>query len=76
MRYGSLGTHPEPDNVRAFDRDGSLRWTAEPVHVGTGTNAYVGLRVEDGELWAPDWKGTDHRLDLDTGEQIDSVFRK
>lgn len=76
VRYGALGSDPDPDNVRAFDRGGSLIWTAEPAPDGTDSNQYVGLRVEDGELWVPDWKGTDHRLHLETGDQIDSVFRK
>lgn len=76
VRHGKLGSDADPDNVRAFDREGSLVWTAEPAPEGSASNQYVGLRVEDGELWAPAWQGTDYRLDLETGDRIDSVFKK
>ncbi|WP_408959991.1 hypothetical protein [Natrinema sp. 74] len=64
-------------NIRAYDRSGTKQWSIEPATMPTGESyRYTGLRIEDGELWAYNWKGGDYRIDPFTGEIEDSELAK
>lgn len=71
------GRSPSTNNVWALTRDGQRKWTAEPVQAQSNdTNTYVQIKIEDDTLWAADWKGLEYQLDLETGEHIDTKYRK
>lgn len=68
---------PARNNVWAFSPDGNLLWKAEPVRApANDANTYVSLWVDEGTLWAGDWKGIDYELDPETGCHVDSQFSK
>jgi outer membrane protein assembly factor BamB len=77
IRYETEGKDPDSDNIWAIDYDGHLVWKAQPVEAPTNdVNTYVKIRAVKGELLASDWKGMEYKLNLDSGNPIESTFRK
>lgn len=71
------GRSPATNNVWAFTVNGQRKWTAEPVQAASDdANTYVQIKIEDDTLWAADWKGLEYQLNLETGEHIDTKYRK
>lgn len=55
-------------NVWAFDTDGNRLWKIEKAEeVRDEPPPYTGVSVEDGELRAFTWAGTDYVVDLESG---------
>jgi outer membrane protein assembly factor BamB len=57
------------ENIRSYDQDGNLKWVVEKTP-GTG-DTYVGIALEEGQLWAYAYGGMTYQLDPQTGTIID-----
>jgi len=65
-------------NVWAYESDGSLRWKIECADEKEGIEqpyADIGVDEEKG-LWAYNWNSLEYTVDIETGELVDSMFRK
>lgn len=65
-------------NVWAFESDGSLRWKIEAPEDKEGIEqpyADIGFSEKKG-LWAYNWNSIEYTVDIETGELVDSMFRK
>lgn len=68
--------HPDKfRNVIAVDADGSIRWKL-PEQPPSAPRPYTRLFTKDDELWVNNFSGHVHRIDLETGELLDSKFVK
>ncbi|WP_247730165.1 hypothetical protein [Halovivax limisalsi] len=77
VRFDSDDPAYESCNVRAFESDGTLRWTIESTTGPAGDeNPYVRIAERNGELWAADWKGMEYQIDLVTGTHLNRTVRK
>ena len=65
-------------NVYAVARDGSILWQIDrtPDNIGGNHSAYGGLHVIDDDLWATSVAGVSYKLDVRSGEIVDTKIVK
>jgi Immunity protein 27 len=62
------------ENLFCYHDEGSLRWTASLPN--TGTDVFVSVELDNGNLRANTWSGWALRLDVTTGKTLGSEFTK
>jgi outer membrane protein assembly factor BamB len=62
-------------NLVCFDRNGDVAWTAE-LPEDTGSDCFVGVKVDGGTIWANTWSCYVLTLDPRTGETLSRAFTK
>ncbi len=63
------------ENLICFNGDGSLRWKAA-LPQSSGTDCFVGIALENGQLRANTWSCFAIWLDLLTGRALKTTFTK
>jgi hypothetical protein len=63
------------ENLVCFNGDGSLRWRAA-LPQNSGTDCFVGITLDDGQLRANTMSCFAMWLDLQTGRAVKTVFTK
>jgi hypothetical protein len=63
------------ENLVCFNSDGSLRWKAA-LPLNTGSDCFVGIALDNGQLRANCMSSFALWLDLQTGSELKTVFTK
>lgn len=77
VRMDTLAKSGDPQNVWAFESDGSLLWkieTAEPP--SNESDPFTSISTNEGRLWSHNWNGYTYEIDLETGEIIGEKYVK